>query len=67
MSMEIDSNYERSKIMYNANNTYNASNESYMTVKEFCERLQVSTSTAYRMIKEQQISAVKFGRRLYVA
>ncbi len=37
--------------------------ESYMTVNEFCERLQISTSTAYRMIKENQIPAVKFGRR----
>ena len=37
--------------------------ESYMTVNEFCERLQISTSTAYRMIKAQQIPAVKFGRR----
>lgn len=42
---------------------YNANSESYMTVREFCEKLQVSTSTAYRMIKEQQIPAVKFGRR----
>lgn len=38
-------------------------NESYMTMNEFCERLQISTSTAYRMIKAQQIPAVKFGRR----
>ncbi len=36
--------------------------KSYMTVKEFCERLQVSTSTVYRMIKTKQIPAVKFGR-----
>lgn len=36
---------------------------SYMTVNEFCERLQISTSTAYRMIKRQQIPAIKFGRR----
>jgi len=36
--------------------------KSYMTVKEFCERLQVSTSTVYRMIKAKQIPAVKFGR-----
>lgn len=40
-----------------------ASNESYMTVREFCERMQISTSTAYRMIREQQIPAIKFGRR----
>jgi len=37
--------------------------ESYMTVNEFCERLQISTSTAYRMIREKQIPAIKFGRR----
>lgn len=36
--------------------------ESYMTVKEFCDRLQVSQSTVYRMIKERQIPAIKFGR-----
>ena len=42
---------------------YNANNEAYMTVNEFCERLQISTSTVYRMIKAQQIPAVKFGRR----
>lgn len=36
--------------------------ESYMTIKEFCERLQVSTSTVYRMIKSGMIPAVKFGR-----
>lgn len=40
-----------------------AINESYMTVNEFCARMQVSTSTAYRMIKNQQIPAIKFGRR----
>lgn len=36
--------------------------ESYMTVKEFCEKMQVSASTVYRMIKSGQIPAVKFGR-----
>lgn len=36
--------------------------ESYMTIKEFCERLQVSTSTVYRMIKSGMIPAIKFGR-----
>jgi len=36
--------------------------ESYMTVKEFCEIMQVSTSTVYRMIRERQIPAIKFGR-----
>lgn len=35
----------------------------YVTVKEFCERLQVSASTVYRMIKNGQIPATKFGRR----
>lgn len=35
---------------------------SYMTVKEFCERMQVSASTVYRMIKAGQLPAVKFGR-----
>ena len=34
----------------------------YMTVKEFCERMQVSASTVYRMIKSNMIPAVKFGR-----
>lgn len=33
-----------------------------MTVKEFCERLQISTSTVYRMIRDGQIPALKFGR-----
>ncbi len=33
-----------------------------MTVKEFCERLEISPSTVYRMIKEGTIPAVKFGR-----
>lgn len=36
--------------------------ESYMTVKEFCEKMQVSTSTVYRMIRQRQIPAIKFGR-----
>lgn len=36
--------------------------EFYMTVKEFCERLQISTSTVYRMIRGGQIPALKFGR-----
>ena len=34
----------------------------YMTVKEFCERMQVSPSTVYRMIKNHMIPAVKFVR-----
>lgn len=37
-------------------------NESYMTVKEFCDRLQISSSTVYRMIKNGIIPAIKFGR-----
>lgn len=36
--------------------------QSYMTVKEFCDRMQVSASTVYRMIKAGQLPAVKFGR-----
>ncbi len=36
--------------------------ESYMTIKEFCDRLQVSQSTVYRMIKSRMIPAIKFGR-----
>ncbi len=34
----------------------------FITVKEFCERMKVSTSTVYRMIKAGQIPAKKFGR-----
>ena len=37
--------------------------ETYMTVQEFCERLKISDSTVYRMIREKQIPAVKVGRR----
>lgn len=36
--------------------------ESYMTVKEFCEKLKISTSTVYRMIKAGHIPAIKFGK-----
>lgn len=36
--------------------------KSYMTVKEFCETMQVSASTGYRMIRHKQIPAIKFGR-----
>lgn len=50
--------YERGKIMNDINK-----NESYMTVNEFCERMQISTSTVYWMIKNQQIPAINFGRR----
>ena len=35
----------------------------YMTSKEFCERLQISSSTVYRMIKSGMIPETKFGRR----
>ena len=38
-------------------------NETYMTVQEFCERLKISDSTVYRMIRNKQIPAIKFGRR----
>lgn len=37
--------------------------EYYMTIKEFCERLQISPSTVYRMINNGMIPAIKFGRR----
>ena len=36
--------------------------ESYMTIREFCEKLKISPSTVYRMIKSGMIPAVKFGR-----
>ncbi len=36
---------------------------SYMTTKEFCDKLQISYSTVYRMINNGQLPAVKFGRR----
>lgn len=36
--------------------------ESYMSVKELTERLGISYSTAYRMIKLKQIPAIKIGR-----
>jgi len=36
---------------------------SFMTTKEFCGRLQISSSAAYRMIKDGMIPAIKFGRR----
>ncbi len=37
--------------------------EQYITVQELCSLLKISQTTAYRMIKDQQIPAVKFGRR----
>lgn len=36
--------------------------ESYISTKEFCERLQISSSTVYRMIHDGTIPAIKFGR-----
>lgn len=41
--------------------------ESYMTIKEFCEKLQISPSTVYRMIKSGMIPAIKFGRYWKIA
>lgn len=37
--------------------------ESFMTIREFCEKLQISTSTVHRWIKSGMIPAVKVGRR----
>lgn len=37
--------------------------ESYITVPQFCEILQLSHSTAYRMIKTGKVRAMKVGRR----
>lgn len=39
-----------------------SSETSYMSIKEFCDKLQVSTSTVYRMIREGILPAAKFGR-----
>ncbi len=36
--------------------------ESFITVRDFCDKLQVSPSTVYRMIKDGTIPAIKFGR-----
>ena len=36
--------------------------ESYITIREFCDRLKISPSTVYRMIKNGMIPAIKFGR-----
>ena len=37
--------------------------EEYMTVQDFCRLMKISQTTAYRMIKEEQIPTVKMGRR----
>ena len=37
--------------------------EEYITVQEFCHLMKISQTTAYRMIKEEQIPTVKVGRR----
>ena len=37
--------------------------EEYITVQQFCRLLKISQSTAYRMIQNKQIPAVKIGQR----
>lgn len=37
--------------------------EAYMSVQEFCDRINISQSTCYRMIRNKQIKAIKFGRK----
>lgn len=41
-------------------------NKEYITLREFCERIQISSSTAYRMIRNGQLSAYKVGRNYRV-
>lgn len=36
--------------------------ESFMTTKEFCEKLKMSSATVYRMISSRMIPAIKVGR-----
>lgn len=36
--------------------------EKYLSTKEFCEILNISHSTIYRMIRDKSIPAVKIGR-----
>jgi excisionase family DNA binding protein len=36
--------------------------ETYISTTEFCKRLNISPSTVYRMIRNNDIAAVKFGR-----
>ena len=37
--------------------------EEYITVQDFCRLMKISQTTAYRMIKNEQIPTVKIGRR----
>lgn len=41
-------------------------NKEYITLREFCERIQISSSTAYRMIRNGQFPAYKVGRNYRV-
>lgn len=36
-------------------------NKEYITLREFCERTQISASTAYRMIRNGSLPAVKLA------
>ena len=59
--------YEKSGGWKMENRTWNMTEgkdlEQYITVQELCSLLRISQTTAYRMIKGQQIPAVKVGRR----
>jgi len=37
-------------------------NTEYISLREFCERTQISSTTAYRMIRNGQLPAFKIGR-----
>ena len=37
-------------------------NSEFMTLREFCENYRISSSTAYRMIRNGQLSAQKIGK-----
>ena len=41
-------------------------NKEYITLREFCEMIQISSSTAYRMIRNGQFPAYKVGRNYRV-
>lgn len=41
-------------------------NKEYITLREFCERIRISSSTAYRMIRDGQFPAYKVGRNYRV-
>lgn len=41
-------------------------NKEYITLREFCERIQISSSTAYRMIRDGLLPAYKVGRNYRV-